>query len=227
MCHVADMNSKDSRKIKSPVEEYVDLDIAELEQIDIYKLLIGSILPRPIAFVSTINKEGITNCAPFSAFNLASSNPPCLMFSVACDRVGYEKDTLRNIKETEEFVVNSANSWLLEEMVSTAARYPYGESEVDLMGFTPSTSTLVGAPGIAESAVQFECKLYKLIEIGGGEVGSSHIVVGEIVYAHVDKRCYSSGRILLDEYSPVSKLSGFDYALVGEKIKLKVPDLES
>lgn len=199
------------------------IDPSQISQQEMYKLMIGAIVPRPIAFVSTVGLNGITNVAPFSFFNGISSNPPCLMISVSGKSSGEVKDTLRNIQETKQFVVNSANEWLIEPLVHCAASYPYGVSEFDKVGLTAVPSVKVTPPRVKESAVQFECELLKTVEIGDGSNGSTTVVFGRIVLVHIDKEAYESGRVNPDRLKPIARMGGIGYAKIGEIFNLPVP----
>ncbi|WKZ57562.1 MAG: flavin reductase family protein [Bdellovibrionota bacterium] len=218
-------NWKPGQTVKSPVSEMVTLDADKLSPPELYKLIIGAVVPRPIAFVSTCNSQGQVNLAPFSFFTGVSSNPPCLVFSVAVRPNGAGKDTLRNVQETGQFVVNSANEWLAEPLVHTAADFPYGVNEMEQAGLTPIASVKVRPPRVKESAVQFECEVYKTMPIGDGSPGSATLVVGRIVCAHVHKAAYDNGRIILQELRPVARLGGIGYCLVGNTFELPVPKI--
>lgn len=209
--------------INSPVGEMVDLDPALLKTVDIYKLLIGSIIPRPIAFVSTMNSAGRGNLAPFSFFNAVSSKPACLMFSIGRRPDGSKKDTLLNIEETGQFVVNSTNSWLVEAASHCAAEYPYGVNEMEKVGLTPVSSFKVKPPRVRESALQFECEVYGKLEIGDGSAGSATVIVGQIVFAHVMKEAYRDGKLDHVLLSPAARLGGRRYTLIGETFELEIP----
>ena len=209
-----------------PFTSMVTLDPATLGHGDMYRLMIGTIVPRPIAFVSTSNPSGEVNLAPFSFFNGVSSNPPCLMFSVARRPDGSKKDTLRNIEATGEFVVNSANAWLVEPLVHTAGEFPHGTDEMALVGLTATPSITVKPPRVKEAAVQFECALEKLVELGDGSAGSATIVVGRIKLLHVAANAYHGGAIETAKLEPVARLGGIDYALIGETFKLAVPKVK-
>ncbi len=204
---------------------FIRIDPSEIKIEETYKLLIGSILPRPIALVSSMNKNGESNLAPFSFFNGVSSKPPCIMVSIARKSNGDKKDTLLNIEETEEFVINSANKWLIEELVHCAASYPYGVSEMEKAGLTSLPSEVVKPFRVKESAFQMECKLYNKMEIGDGSAGSSTIIVGEIVCFHINNAIYNDGKILLDKYQPVARLAGSNYCSVGEQINIQIPKI--
>ena len=214
---------KPGDKINAPVGEQVAIDPAALPVRDMYHLMNGTIIPRPIAFVSTINAAGVVNLAPFSFFNGVSSNPPCLMVSIAPKSDGSKKDTLRNIEETGQFVVNTASLWLAEPLVYCGAEFAYGVNEMAKAGLTPMPSIKVKAPRVKEAAVNFECELYKLVQIGDGTPGSSTAVFGKIVQVHIIRSAYENGRVKFSELAPLSRLGGFAYAALGDTFELKVP----
>ncbi|MCO6429438.1 MAG: flavin reductase family protein [Deltaproteobacteria bacterium] len=214
---------KPGQKIEAPGGDLISFSPAEKDVASIYKFLIGSVVPRPIAFVSTISKDGVSNLAPFSFFNALSSNPPCVMISISARPGGEYKDTLRNIEETKEFVVNSANRWLLEPLVHCAAEYPYGVSEFEKAGLTAIASEKVKPQRVKESAVQLECELYQTVKIGDGSPGSSTLVIGKIVMFHVLDRIYQDGKINLEELKPIARLGGVNYCSVGEIFGIPIP----
>lgn len=216
---------KPGTPITSPVGEMITVDLATLPQREAYKLIIGSIVPRPIAFVSTINKKGIGNLAPFSFFNGVSSNPPCLSIAVAAKPEGGKKDTLVNIEETGEFVVNSANQWLIEPLVHCAATFPYGVNEMTEVGLTPLASETVSPMRVKESAIQYECRVYDMLTIGDGSAGSSTLIVGQIVRAHLSPLVYKNGRIDVTSLQPIARLGGQSYTNVPGSFDLAVPEL--
>ncbi len=204
----------------------VQLDPAALSQKDKYKLLIGCIVPRPIAFVSTQSRNGITNLAPYSFFNAVSADPPCIMFSTTFKSSdGGKKDTLRNIEETGEFVVNVVTEEIVAPMNQTSAEYPPDVSEFDAAEFTPIPSRRVTPPRVKESPIAMECELYKLVPVGKGGPGSATIVIGEIVYFNIREDVYDNGRILLDKVNPVSRLAGAYYAPVHDAFEIPRPSL--
>ncbi|MBX7142896.1 MAG: flavin reductase family protein [Oligoflexia bacterium] len=219
-------NWQPGTKVQAPPGNFVDIDFAKLSQVDAYKLLIGGVIPRPIAFVSTISASGVGNLAPFSFFNAVSSDPPCLMLAMSKKSSGELKDTLRNILETKQFVVNSANEWLIEPLVYCAAEYPHGVDEMKLVGLSPVSSNKVRPARVAEAALQFECELYKTVEIGDGGPGSTTIVFGKIVFAHAHEGVYQGGKIVATEYRPVGRLGGFNYAKLGEIFSIPVPEVK-
>jgi len=218
---------KPGDKINSPVNEMIKLDLGSLEVREAYRLLIDSIVPRPIAFLSSINLKGEVNLAPFSYFNGVSTKPPCIMVSFARNRKGEKKDSLINIEETGEFVVNSANEWLLEPLVYTAGAFPYGVNEMEKVGLTPLASELVKSPRVKESAIQMECKVHKSIEIGDGGAGASTIIFGEIVLMHVSKEAYSDGSISFDKIKCVGRLGGASYGQITNPFDVPRPKDEN
>lgn len=209
--------------IKSPVVEMETVDPDKIDVAAVYKLLISAIVPRPIALVSTCNKEGQGNLAPFSFFNGISSNPPTLMISVARKSSGEKKDTLRNILETKEFVVNTSSTWLFEPLVHCGGEFPYGESEFEITGLTPIASHKIKPFRVKEAAIHFECKLSHTVEIGDGSPGSSVAVFGKIIMIHVMKEAYVDGKVIAETISPIARLGGISYSALGEEFKKPIP----
>ena len=158
---------------------------------EMYLLLRDSVLPRPIAWVSTVDAAGRSNLAPYSFFNVCSADPPVLGFSVGArgrDPASGQwlpKDTLANVRDTREMVVNIVPEALIDEMVRTSAGLQPGDSEFAFAGLSPAPSTAVRAPRVLGAPVAFECRLYGILEIG-----SSWWVMGEVVHVHVDERVY-------------------------------------
>lgn len=171
----------------------MELNPDDLEIRDRYKLLIGCIVPRPIALVSTISREGKVNLAPFSFFNGVGSNPMTLLFCPSNKPDGSEKDTLRNCKPMEEggtgeFVVNVATEAYERRVAAAAEGLPFGESEFALSGLAPAESRIVAAPRVAESPVSFECRTVEVLRTNPGEPGGGNVVLGRVVHVHVDDR---------------------------------------
>jgi flavin reductase (DIM6/NTAB) family NADH-FMN oxidoreductase RutF len=181
-----------------------EFDPATLDAQTQYKLLIGSVAPRPIALVTTLGSRG-PNAAPFSFFNAIGSNPAMLMFSVGV-REGSAKDTIANILEIPEFVVHIVSDAIKEKMNVCAIDYPRGVNEIAEAGFTALASTKVRPPRIAEAPVAFECRLLQRLELGRVPY---HVVIGEVVYYHfhegiVDEKFHVDvGRI-----DPIGRLAG-------------------
>ncbi len=158
-------------------------DPRQLELRETYQLLTRVVSPRPIAFVSSLDADGGGNLSPFSYFSLGGVNPPSLVFSVLNDRHGREKDTLRNIRETGEFVISAVTREMAERMNATSAAYPRGVDEFDVAGFTRATSERVRPPRVAESPLSMECRLHTIVEHGVGPL-AGHYVIGEMLLLH-------------------------------------------
>lgn len=199
------------------------LDFDKLSASERYKLLVSSIVPRPIAFVTSVDESGLVNLAPFSFFNGICSSPPCISISIAAQRSGAEKDTLRNIQTQRQFVVNSANDWFAEQLVRCAAAYPPDVSELEQGGFEPEPSVNVAPPRIKESAWAMECELYDSLAIGDGGAGSSTLIVGRILCMHVREEAYRNGALLIDELQPMARLGGTQYGRISGVYSLPTP----
>ncbi|MEC2073230.1 flavin reductase family protein [Alkalihalophilus marmarensis] len=186
-----------------------------------YKLLSGAIVPRPIAWVSTISKEGNMNLAPFSFFTVVSRNPPTLGISIGPgigSREGTIKDTLLNIMETKEFVVNIVSKELVVEMHQSSGNYPPEENEFEHTGLTPVSSESVKAPRILESPISMECRLTKSMEIG-----TDTFLLGEIMQFHIDDTLYINHyKINIQKLEPIARLAG-NYAEIKSLFTLEKP----
>ena len=187
---------------------------------DNYKLLIGSIIPRPVAFVTTQSEDGIVNGAPFSYFNIVSSNPP--MVSLAIARPNNLKDTARNIYSSREFVVHIVDDENVAKINETAASLPATESEIGLANLTLVQSENISVPGVKEAKVRMECRLVQAIPFGGDGPGSD-LFIGEIVRFHIEKEIYEDGRIDPRGLNAVSRLAGANYAKIGEIFSVERP----
>jgi len=216
---------KPGERIVSPVNEMVSVDPASLDVAATYRIMVEAIAPRPIAFVSTLNDNGSVNAAPFSFFNGVSSNPPALMFSIGFTSKGEKKDTLRNIERTKEFVVNSVAEWMVEPMNFSSAEYPYGISELEMVGLGSIPSEVVSPPRIKESPLHFECRLHSLQQVGRQEAGAATVVIGEIVRIHVYKPAWQDGRLIGEALKPVARLGGVRYCVVESAFELSRPRL--
>ncbi len=182
-----------------------------------YKLMIGSILPRPIAFVTSKNHKGLVNAAPFSFFNIVGTEPPLVGMSVIRKPGGELKDTAKNILETKEFVVHVVDTDNVELVNQTAIDYPHNISEVDEVGLTKVESTKVNVPGIKESKIRMECKLHKWVPVGGTDDSpNADFIIGEVVCFHICDDIYEEGKIDPEKLNPVSRLAGTVYATVGK-----------
>lgn len=193
----------------------ISIDPQQLTERENYKLMIGSIIPRPIAFVTSLTKEGILNGAPFSYFNIVTANPPMISISVQ-RRDGDRKDTSRNIMEKKEFVVHIVDETNVEQINETAATLSSKESEIEKAKLTEIPSDVIETPGIQEAKVRFECELEKIIELGNSDEVTTDLIIGKIVKMHFDELVYNEGNIVYRELNAVSRLAGSDYAKIGE-----------
>ena len=187
-------------------------DPAEHPFSDTHKLMIGSIVPRPIALVSTTSNNGINNLAPFSYFNGVCSKPPTIMFAPA--RRGWdgkEKDTLINIRNTKEFSINIVSEDIGEKMVKCSTDYEKEVDEYSKSGLSPLSSKKIKPPIVSESKISLECILNQIVQIGKEDAGSGFIVIGTIVLFHIDDEVYDNGRIILDKLQPLGRVAGNGY----------------
>ncbi|WP_420541199.1 flavin reductase family protein [Priestia filamentosa] len=189
---------------------------------EIYKFLIGSIIPRPIAFVTTISKEGNLNGAPFSYFNIVSSNPPMISLSIQRS-AGKQKDTARNIIESKQFVVHIVDEQNVEKINQTAASLPSNQSEIELANLTPIESVKISVPGVKEAKIRMECSLEHSLELGGSDTPGCDLIIGKVVQFHIEEDIYKNGRINPNGLAAVSRLAGNDYAKIGEIFEVKRP----
>lgn len=202
----------------------MEITIHEIERQEKYKLLIGCIVPRPIAWVTSLGKGEIVNAAPFSYFNVASIEP--MMVSVAVMRKpgSVPKDTARNIMQTGEFVVNMVDVHNVDAVNQTSADYPPEISEVEAVGLEVAPSVLVKVPRLRASRIHFECKLHQIVELGSPT--TSDLIIGEVVHVHVADELYHAGRIDATAFAPVSRLAGHTYATLGEQFDRPRPVYE-
>jgi len=199
------------------------VDPGVADHTSVYKLLIGSVVPRPIAFVSTVNTEGAFNVAPFSFFTVASSNPPVLVFTVGNRAIpDPRKDTLRNITTAREFVVNIVSEEFGPKMNICAGDYPPEVDEFELSGLTPIPSDLVKAPRVAESHINMECRLLYTIAMSG-QVNGGNLVLGEVVRFHIDDAYFNNYRIDQDKLRAIGRMAGNSYTRTEDRFDMIRP----
>lgn len=188
-----------------------------------YKLLIGSIIPRPIAFVTTLNQDSSVNAAPFSFFNIVNNHPP--MIAIAVQRAGGKrKDTALNIERVGDFVVHITDEDNVQDINETAAPLVYGDSELSRTDLSLITSTAINTPGIQEAKIRFECKLSQIILLGD-ELDGADLIIGEIVTYHIDDSIYEGDfKINPHTLQAVSRLAGNDYAKLGGLFTIDRPE---
>lgn len=188
----------------------MNFDIRAFERRDIYRFLTSAVVPRPIAWVSTVDLEGNTNLAPFSFFTVACCDPPVLSITVS-DRRSGPKDTYENIRQTRCFVVNIVEEGFADAVHRSSRELPHGHSEFALAGVTAAPSHRVAAPRVAEAVASFECRWLHTVTFG---VPNSHVVFGEVVWAHVrDDVLAPDERPVLDpeRWRPLARLGGRYY----------------
>ncbi|WP_333878076.1 flavin reductase family protein [Flavobacterium sp.] len=192
-----------------------------LESSAVYKLMTGSIIPRPIGWIATVSEDGINNLAPFSYFNAVGDDPPHLMFSV--NRANNtNKDTLNNVLATKQFVVNMVTESTVEQMNATAQVVASEVDEFELAGVTPIPSVKVKPMRVKESPVQFECELVHHYFLEDHKNGGSCIIIGRIVMMHFDDTILLDNyKINLETYKPVARLAGANYSKLGELFAIK------
>jgi flavin reductase (DIM6/NTAB) family NADH-FMN oxidoreductase RutF len=189
---------------------------------DNYKLIIGSVLPRPIALVSTLSEEGIPNLAPFSFFTGITSKPATIGFAPALKgKEAEKKDTLANVENSKEFVVNIVTEDIADQMVKTASEVAPDIDEFQMSGLTAIDSEIVKPPRVKESPINLECKLYQVVYVGDGSAGSGAFVIGEIVAYHIDDELYQDGKINTALLKPIGRLAGQDYTTLGRLFTLE------
>lgn len=197
----------------------MQLDPQQMPSQAAYKLLIGCVVPRPIAWVSTISADGVANLAPFSFFMGVCGDPPTIAFSSG-PRQGKLKDTVRNIEYTQDFVVNVVNDPLAQQMNLSSGDYPPEVSEFTITGLTPLPGIKVKAPRVAEAPINLECRLVQIVPVGHGP---HSLVLGEIVYFHIRDDLYKEGRIDMYKLHPVGRLAGHLYTHVHDIFEMKRP----
>jgi flavin reductase (DIM6/NTAB) family NADH-FMN oxidoreductase RutF len=203
------------------------LDPAQIAANDIYKLMIGMIVPRPIAFVSSVDAAGVRNLAPFSYFTACSSNPPVVCFCTTI-RSGQQpyKDTLRNIEATGEFVVNIVSEEFAAQMNMCSADVPPEVDEFALSGLTPLASDFVKPPRVAESKVQMECRLHQIVRVSE-KPGGGVLVLGEVLRFHVLESLFddqkSGYKIDPDKLLAIGRMGGPTYTRTRDRFNMERP----
>jgi flavin reductase (DIM6/NTAB) family NADH-FMN oxidoreductase RutF len=199
----------------------MQFDIQNTESSALYKLLSGTVIPRPIAWVATIDENGIDNLAPFSFFNVVSEDPPHIMFSTV--RTGNKnKDTLNNILANQQFVVNLVTEDLVEQMNTTSQPVAAEINEFELANVTPIESFYIKPKRVKESLVQFECEMVHHYFIEKHQNGGACIIIGKIITMHIDDSILMENhKIDLEKYKPVARLAGSNYSKLGEIFSIK------
>ena len=198
------------------VAGYIDLDVAAMVPHDVYRLLIGSVIPRPIAWLTSLGSNGV-NAAPFSCYTFVSTVPP--LVAMSCGRKGTEsKDSVVNAQREGEFVLNVVGEEFLAPMHQSSAEFPAHVSEVTALGIETEPSHMIRTPRIKGVPISMECRTHQIIEFGSLR---TQLLVGEVVRFHVRRDCYNAGRIDVKAVKPVARLGGPSYASLGQFFHMK------
>jgi len=203
----------------------VKIDPANLDWAGAHELLIGAVLPRPIAFVSTVGEDGVYNLAPFSYFTALSSKPAVVGFGIGRKRDGRKKDTLVNIDFSKDFVINIVTEAIAQAMNQASGEYPSHVDEFKEVGLTPVKSDLVKSPRLAESPVNLECRLLQILEFGEPPRINS-FVIGEILRAHVQDGLWKNGVIQGDKLKAIGRLGEDFYCRTMDRFEMKRPIIQ-
>ncbi len=196
------------------------IDPAKQNPNDIYKLMVGAIVPRPIAFVSTISANGVLNLAPFSFFTAVSANPPVICFSpMVRGGDGSLKDTLNNVEATREFVVNVVSEDFAERMNVCATEFPPDVDEFAASGLTPMASSVVRPPLVKESLISMECRLVQVVHVSAKPLGGS-LVLGEVVRFHVADEIVDNFKIDPDQLHAIGRMGGPTYTRTTDRFDM-------
>jgi flavin reductase (DIM6/NTAB) family NADH-FMN oxidoreductase RutF len=227
----------------------MDVIPSQIAHRELYNILISAVAPRPIAWVSSVSASGQPNLAPFSFFNAVCAKPPLLAFAPgmrspkkseaakdgaaahpaahnpAAQAPAHTKDTLRNIRETKEFVINIVTFELREAMNLTSGEYDADIDEFELAKIASEPSRLVHPPRVAESPVSFECKLYQILDFNPAPEGGS-LVIGEIVSIHIDEQYIKEGHLDRDSFDLIGRMGGMQYTRTTERFEMVRPKVE-
>ncbi|MGB7603043.1 MAG: flavin reductase family protein [Candidatus Sulfotelmatobacter sp.] len=201
---------------------------AEISHSELYGIMINSVVPRPIAWVSTISAAGALNLAPFSFFNAVCTDPPLLAFAPGLraskqpSSHGVAKDTLRNVRETREFVINTVAYDLRDAMNLTSGDYDPSVNEFDLAKITKEPSKIVRPPRVAESPVSFECKLHQILDFSPAPTSGS-LVIGQIVAIHINDSHLKNGRLDRNSLDLIGRMGGMQYTRTTQRFEMVRP----
>src|SRR5271157_3660231 len=211
----------------------MDVTPSQLAHREFYNILISAVVPRPIAWVSSLSASGQPNLAPFSFFNAVCANPPLLAFApgmrspkkpgpASGEPAGEPKDTLRNIRETGEFVINVVTYELAEAMNLTSGEYDSSINEFEVAKLASAPSKLVRPRRVAESPVSFECKLHQILDFNPAPEGGS-LVIGEIVSIHINEQHIKEGRLDRNSLDLIGRMGGMQYTRTTQRFEMARP----
>lgn len=193
----------------------MDISPASLDEDQAYKLVTGIVVPRPIAWVTTLNEDGTVNLAPFSAFTFVSTEPPMLGFNCG-RRLGERKDTARNIQRMREYVVNIGDEGMLEAIHASSAELPPNVSEAAQLGLQTAPARVIATPRLAAAPASMECRLERVLQFG---ISGAEFFVGEVVNFHVRDDLYRDGKVDTEKLRPAARVGGPVYARLGEFVR--------
>ena len=193
-------------------ESFTTLDATTMDTATAYRLLVGAVVPRPIAWITTRSKAGVVNAAPFSSYNYVAHSPPMVAVNIG-SRDGALKDTARNIMETGEFVVNVATFDVMEAMHGCSAEFPPDASEAEALGIALLPSQHVQPPRVAASPIQMECRLERALPLGRG---LNTLYIGEVLLFHLSSKVFDGKYVDSVKMRPIARLGGPLYAELGE-----------
>ena len=200
--------------------DYLEIDPATAEKRQIYRMLVGSVVPRPIGWASTLSKSGVANLAPFSFFTVVCVVPPMISLTIARNPDGSEKHTLKNIRDSGEFCFNVVTHPVWKEMVDSRQRLSGRTIRSSTKtGLTPIPCVKIKAPRVKEVPIHFECKLERVLELGPNR---HPLVIGEVVYMHVDPACMTGKYIDMRKLDPIGRLNGFFYSTHRRNLRARI-----
>lgn len=201
----------------------MNLDISTADVVEVYHALIGLVTPRPIGWVTSVDRQGRVNLAPFSFYNVFGANPPIVIFSPTLRRDGSRKDTLNNVEATGEFVLNAAVESLASAVNLSSKEIAPGESEVDLTGLSLAPSERVRPPRIRESPAHLECRVRRILPLGEGPIGPN-LVIGDVVWIRIDDEVLGEdGRVDPRKLRTIARLGGDYYCKSTDLFELPRP----
>lgn len=201
----------------------MNFDLSSLDVKTRYKLLLSSVLPRPIALVTSMNTKGVVNAAPFSLFNLMAATPPTVVIGIDSHEIGVHKDTVKNIHEISEFTINLVNENMADRMNLCSTRLPSDQSEVEYARFDLLPSVQIKPPRISEAPISLECKRVVALDIGNGRT----IIVGDILHYHIQDEYFDSERkyVLVEEMGLIARMHGKGWYLrTSDLFQIQRPD---